>query len=237
MLSKSVAALRHVHFEDLGNLAPVLKRHGYEITYLDVGVDDLSNLDPVKPDLVVVLGGPIGVYEEDKYLFLREELALLKTRLAGDRPTLGICLGGQLVARALDASVYSMGIKEIGFAPIQLTPDGLRSCLSAFVEDGVVLHWHGDTFNLPERAVCLAHTTACANQAFAYGPKVLGLQFHLEMSLPSFERWLIGHACELAASGCSVSDLRAAAKRHAPALARKAEAFLNRWFQEMGSTP
>ena len=233
MPSMSVVALRHVHFEDLGNFAPVLKRHGYRITYHDVGVGTLSSFDPLKPDLLVVLGGPISVYEEDKYPFLREELTLLATRLAGDRPTLGVCLGSQLIARALGARVYPIGIKEIGFAPIRLTPEGLRSCLSTFAEDGMVLHWHGDTFDLPERAIRLACTDICVNQAFAYGPKVLGLQFHPEVLLPGFERWLIGHACELAAAGQSVPELRAAAKRYAPVLARKAEALLDHWFGEI----
>lgn len=237
MFSMSAIALRHIYFEDLGNLAPVLKRHGYDIIYLDVGVDNLSSIDSVKPDLLIVLGGPIGVYEADKYPFLHEELALLETRLDGGRPILGICLGSQLIAKALGARVYSTEIKEIGFAPIQLTPDGLRSCLSTFAEDGIVLHWHGDTFDLPEYAVRLASTDKCVNQAFAYGPKVLGLQFHVEVSLSGFERWLIGHAYELAAAGCSVPDLRAAAKRYVPALACKAEAFLDRWLSEITSTP
>jgi len=226
----SAIALRHVHFEDLGNLAPVLEHRGYEITYLDVGVHDLSSLDSVKPDLLIVLGGPVGVYEVDKYPFLGEELVVLEKRLAKARPIIGICLGSQLIARALGARVYPMGAKEIGFAPIQLTPAGLQSCLSIFTEEAMVLHWHGDTFDLPREAVCLASTGICANQAFAYGPRVLGLQFHVEVPLCSFERWLIGHASELASAGCSVPDLRAAAKRHTPALASKAKAFLDRWF-------
>jgi GMP synthase (glutamine-hydrolysing) len=201
--------------------------------YLDIGVEDLSGVDPIRPDLLVVLGGPVGVYEADKYPFLREERVLLEKRLAADRPILGICLGSQLIAHALGARVYPMGAKEIGFAPIQLTPAGLQSCLSIFAEEGMVLHWHGDTFDLPERAVRLASSDLCANQAFAYGPKVLGLQFHIEVPLSVFEHWLIGHACELDAAGRSVSDLRAAARQHVPALARKAGACLDCWFGDI----
>jgi GMP synthase (glutamine-hydrolysing) len=170
--SKSATALRHVHFEDIGSFAAVLEGCGYGLTYCDIGIDSLRGLDPLATDLFVVLGAPIGVYEEQKYPFLREELALLTRRLAANRPTLGICLGSQLIARALGARVYPMGFKEIGFAPIKLTTEGLRSCLSPFAEDGEVLHWHGDTFDLPDGAVHLAYTENCANQAFAYGPNI-----------------------------------------------------------------
>jgi GMP synthase (glutamine-hydrolysing) len=122
-----------------------------------------------------------------------------------------------------------MGFKEIGFAPIKLTTEGFRSCLSPFAEDSVVLHWHGDTFDLPDGAVHLAYTENCANQAFAYGPNILALQFHPEVSTSHFERWLIGHACELAGAGVSVADLRTGVQLHAPAIAAKADDFLERW--------
>lgn len=233
--SKSVVALRHVHFEDLGHFAPILERHGYGLTYCDVGIDALKDLDPLGADLLIVLGGPIGAYEEEQYPFLYEELALLKSRLAANRPTFGICLGSQLIARALGARIYPMGVKEIGFSQIRLTPEGMCSCLSAFAEDGTVLHWHGDTFDLPAGAVHLAYTETCANQAFAYGPNILGLQFHAEIAASHFERWLIGHAYELAVAGISVADLRAAAQRHSPVQARKAETLLERWLGSMSN--
>ena len=95
----------------------------------------------------------------------------------------------------------------------------------------MVLHWHGDTFDLPTKAVRLAYTETCHNQAFAYGPNILGLQFHVEMSATHFERWLIGHASELAGAGVSVTDLRAAAQRHALMLARNADDLLDRWLK------
>jgi len=229
MTSKSVVALRHIHFEDLGHFSPALKRKGYGLTYYDIGIDHLEKLDPLAADLLIVLGGPIGAYEEQQYPFIHEELAFLTRRLAANRPTLGICLGSQLIARALGARVYPMGIKEIGFSPISLTTEGMHSCLFPFARDGTVLHWHGDTFELPHGATHLASTEICPNQAFAYGPNVLGLQFHAEVSARHFERWLIGHACELAGAGVSIADLRASALHHAPMMAVKAEALLDRW--------
>jgi GMP synthase (glutamine-hydrolysing) len=228
-ISKSVTAFRHVHFEDLGSFSAALEGCGYGVTYCDIGVDPLEHLDPLATDLLVVLGGPIGVYEEEQYPFLRDELALITRRLAANRPTLGICLGSQLIARALGAQVYPMGFKEIGFAPIKLTAEGFHSCLSRFAEDSVVLHWHGDTFDLPDGAMRLAYTENCANQAFAYGPNILALQFHPEVSTSHFERWLIGHACELAEAGVSVANLRAGVQLYAPAIAAKTDAYLKRW--------
>jgi GMP synthase (glutamine-hydrolysing) len=236
MTSKSIVALRHVHFEDVGHFAPVLKRQGYGLTYYDIGIKPLKSLDPLAADLLIVLGGPIGVYEEEQYPFVREELAFLTMRLAANRPTLGICLGCQLIARALGARVYPMGVKEIGFSPIQLSPEGMRSCLSVLAEDGTVLHWHGDTFDLPPGTVNLAYTKTCPNQAFAYGRNVLGLQFHLEISAAHFERWLIGHACELAVASVSVADLRAAAQRNSHIRIRKAESVLERWLGSIRDT-
>lgn len=227
----STTVLRHVPFEDLGAFAPVLERRGGTHHVYDIGVDALGTLDPTGPDLLIVLGGPIGVYEEEIYPFLAEETALIARRIEADRPTLGICLGAQLIASALGARVYPSGAKEIGFAPITLTEAGRASCLASFADDPVTLHWHGDTFDLPAGAMLLASTHACTNQAFALGPNVIGFQFHPEAGGPGFERWLIGHAVELSAAGIDVPRLRADAARHGAGLARKAEAVLTRWLE------
>jgi GMP synthase (glutamine-hydrolysing) len=229
MASKSAVAFRHVSFEDLGHFVPALERHGYSLAYCDIGIEPVKSSDPLAPDLLIVLGGPFGAYEERQYPFLEEELAFLSSRLAADRPTLGICLGSQLIARALGARAYPMGIKEIGFSTVRLTPTGMQSCLSSLATDSIVLHWHGDTFDLPDGATHLAYTEICPNQAFACGPNILGLQFHLEISASNFERWLIGHARELAVANISVADLRIAARHYSPTLARKAEEVIDRW--------
>ena len=100
---KTAIAIRHVCFEDLGTLAPLLRDAGYDVSYLDVDSGALAPFDLLSPDLVVVLGGPVGVYQTDEYPFLLDEIRLLKARLAADRPTLGLCLGSQLIAAALGA--------------------------------------------------------------------------------------------------------------------------------------
>jgi GMP synthase (glutamine-hydrolysing) len=228
----TAVAIRHVAFEDLGAFAAPIERAGYKVHYYDAGRDALWTLEPVKTELVIVLGGPIGAYEDDTYPFLREELDLLEERLAAGRPTLGICLGAQLMAHALGARVYPGSAKEIGFAPLTLTDAGRASCLRGFDEQPV-LHWHGDTFDLPDGAVRLAETAACENQAFALGPNALGVQFHPEAGGEGFERWLIGHAHELAHERIDVPRLRAEHDMLKGALQGRAEACIAEWLAHL----
>jgi GMP synthase (glutamine-hydrolysing) len=225
----STTVIRHVPFEDLGAFAPVLERRGAALDMCDIGLDDLGAVDPLGPDLLIVLGGPIGVYEEERYPFLVEEISLLARRIAANRPTLGICLGAQLIAKAAGAKVYPSGQNEIGFAPITLTNAGRGSCLAPFANESTTLHWHGDTFDLPGEATLLASTNACTNQAFMLGQNIIGFQFHPEAGGPGFERWLVGHTVELSATGVDVRKLRKDAARLAPELGRKAERVLTAW--------
>ena len=212
---KTLLALRHVAFEDLGAFAAPLRAAGYVVRYCDIGLETPSG----DFDMLAVLGGPIGAYEDDLYPVLKIELALIEACLKDRKPVLGLCLGAQLMARALGARVYPGPAKEIGWKKVTLSQEG-RKRLAPL--DGVpVLHWHGDTFDLPDGAIRLASTDICAEQAFAFGHHGLAFQFHPEVQARGFERWLIGHAGEIAATpGVSVPALRAdAAKYAAPASA------------------
>jgi GMP synthase (glutamine-hydrolysing) len=227
-----VVALSHVPFEDLGSLAAVLAERGCAVHSVEACTADLQQLDPLAPDLLVVLGGPIGVNETDRYPFLGTELELIRRRLQSRLPTLGICLGAQLMAAALGAAVYpGKNGKEIGWAPLSAGTDA-ASCpaMAQLLAPGIqVLHWHGDTFDLPAGAAHLAASGRYANQAFAVGQHALGLQFHPEVQPAALERWYVGHACELSAAQICVPQLRAAAARHAPALQAAARRFWHRW--------
>lgn len=224
---KTALAFQHVGFEDLDAFSAPLERYGYAITYVDAfGADTkLAN----ESDLLIVLGGPIGVCDDKHYPFLRSELALIEQRLVAARPMIGICLGAQLIAHAAGARVYPSGHKEIGFAPISLTPEGEQSCLRPFSLDPMTLHWHGDTFDLPRGAVRLASTPRCENQAFAIGEAVIGFQFHPEVSGRRIEHWLVGHAVELAQAGIDIPQIRRDAVGLAEGLEHKAAQVVEHW--------
>jgi GMP synthase (glutamine-hydrolysing) len=227
-MTRTAVAIRHVEFEDLGLLAALLADHGFTTSYLDVPTDDRAWRGARDADLLVVLGGPIGVADTDAYPFLRTELELVGDRLASDRPTLGICLGAQLLAVAAGGSVRPGTEAEIGYAPVTLTAAARGSVLKPL--GGVpVLHWHGDVISTPPELPPLASTPLCENQAFAPSPNVLGLQFHLEAESAALERWLIGHAYELSTRDVSVTGLREDASAHAAEPASRARQVFDAW--------
>jgi GMP synthase (glutamine-hydrolysing) len=231
---QQATVLRHVAFEDLGLLAPALTRAGWDYEILEAATADLTQKMIAGADLLVVLGGPIGVGDIGDYPFLGHEIALIEKRLAANRPTLGICLGSQLMAAALGARVYSGSIKEIGWAPLQLTDDGRASCLAPLGEpDATVLHWHGDTFDLPAGTTRLASTPAYANQAFAFGNNALALQFHVEVDPARLEEWYVGHTVELGAAKISVPALRSATAQVAPRIPTQADRIFAHWLREL----
>lgn len=226
---REAVVIRHVAFEDLAAFADPIEQAGYAIRYRDAGIDDLTPEQAGGADLLVVLGGPISADQDDLYPFLRAEREALRVRLAAGAPTLGICLGAQLMAAALGARVAPGPGKEIGWAPVALTDRGRAGPLR-HLDHVPVLHWHGDAFDLPPGAERLAATPLCPNQAFALGRNALGFQFHPEADGQGFERWLIGHTVEIAATpGASVPALRADARRLGPGAAEAGRRCLAEW--------
>lgn len=230
---KKAIAIRHVHFENLGTLEPLLRERDYEIHYRDAGVHELGLPDLDAPELLVVLGAPIGASDENIYPFLRHELKLIERQLKEKQPLLGICLGAQLLARVMGASVAPMGHKEIGFAPVALTAAGQHSPLACLSADTSVLHWHGDQFTTPNGAENLASTPLCPNQAFSVGNFTLGLQFHLEADWNRIESWLIGHSAELSQARIDPCLLRAQAKTHGKRLSAASQIAFGGWLDRI----
>jgi len=186
-----IAVVQHVAHEILGTFHPLLKDAGFRIRYVNYGRGPHTPLDVKRYDALVILGGPMGVYEADAHPHLKEEIAWIQEAIALDKPVLGICLGAQLIAAALGAMVKPSGTREIGWHDIDLTPDGVRDpVLGRFQAREKVFQWHGDTYELPPGAVHLATSPTCTQQAFRFGDRVYGLQFHLEVDKPQIERWL-----------------------------------------------
>ncbi len=176
--------LQHVPFEGLGSMEEWLVGQGHELrcTRLWAG-DQLPALDDFSA--LIVMGGPMGIYDYDEYSWLKDEKTFLQDVVEKKIPVLGICLGAQLLADVLGADVTANPEKEIGWFPVRRTADVPPSLQPVLPEEFVVFHWHGDTFSLPPHAVSLYSSTACKNQAFLYKKHVIGLQFHLETTANS----------------------------------------------------
>lgn len=225
---KTALAVRHVHFEHLGALEPLLGAAGYVVRYLEAPTATWR--DHERPDLLVLLGGPISVNDSVDYPFLVDELAFVKQHLQEGRATLGLCLGAQLMARALGSRVYPMGHKEVGWSALTPTPAGsLHPLRHLLFESLPVLHFHGETFDLPERAELLASTVLCQHQAFSLGARGLGLQFHPEVTAEQLESWWVGHTGELAQLGLSIPELRRQSTELAARLSAPLAVFFNEW--------
>ncbi len=206
-------------------MADVLRQRGVELEIIDAAI---GNFEPARDsDLVIVLGGPISANDAKRFPFLADERELIEHRLGRALPTLGICLGAQLMAQALGARVYPMAHKEIGFSALRLTEAGRAHALGAVTTP--VLHWHSETFDLPSGALRLASTDLCREQAFSFEAHSLALQFHLEVRARELERWLVGHIVELEVAGVDLEALRSQAKQWSDALEKEAHRMLNAW--------
>lgn len=187
-----VHVLQHVSFEGLGSIAPWLEARNAEISYsrfFEPAPPQLPSLDDT--DLVIALGGPMSVNDERSYPWLAPEKSFLRRTMGRHVPLLGICLGAQLIASALGASVRPNPEREIGWFSIH-SVDSDRPAFR-FPANARVFHWHGETFDLPEGAIHLARSAACEHQAFQIGANVIGLQFHLETTSETLDT-LIRHS-------------------------------------------
>ncbi len=237
----SVLIVRNWPPAGIFSLARPLAARGLEIVDVVAPEADWGAIDPLEADVAVILGGPQSVYQEQEFPYIPPQIALAERRLAAGRATVGVCLGAQVLVRALGARVYQGEAEEIGWGPITLTEAGEASALAPLGADGLELvHWHRDTFDVPEGAVRLAETPLYANQAFAYGGHGLALQFHPEATVEAVACWT-EDMDEAGPSGpyrrVDPSALREGARQHAAILEQRAVAFFDRWLDEALGEP
>ena len=202
----SISVLQHVPFEGPGHIAAWAAVRGYQLGVCRIFEGDLLP-DLRSIDMVVVMGGPMNIYEEDRFPWLAEEKRFLKEAISAGKIVVGICLGAQLIADALGSRVYAHTQREIGWYPV--LPIGSRD-KNMFVDlagaEFMAFHWHGDTFDVPPAALQLARSRGCEQQAFIFGDRVLGLQFHLESTAQSIAD-LLAHCSADMIPGPFVQDV------------------------------
>lgn len=226
---KSALIIRHVPYEGVAGYRAPIEEAGYVVDRIDVTDPAFPTLDLSEPDLLIMMGGPMGVYEQDQYPWIACQLRRLALRLEKDRPTLGVCFGAQMMAAALGARVYAGPRKEVGFHPVQILDAGRDSALRHL--DGVpILHWHGDTFDLPDGVELLASSHVYDHQAFRRGSNILALQFHAEMGQdPRFDAWISEWPESVIEAGGDERSLRDAHDRLGPGAVAAGRAVIREW--------
>lgn len=216
--------LRHMYSGSLFTIEEWFQKKGIDFTYAEGFSTDLSAIDALKPDILVVLGGAMGVYEKHLYPWLDHEIEIIRKRVKADRPTLGICLGAQLMAASQGFDVYKgkQG-REFGFLPVKATTEGLDSPIRHF--DGSktrVLHMHGDTFDLPKNATLLASSDLYQNQAYRIGKNCFAVQFHPEFNHIGLENTLVEDHGYI-----DPVKMRGDGEKYLPAMVRQTNLFLD----------
>lgn len=197
--------LQHVPFEGLGSIADWAASRGHEVCVTRLFAGDPL---PEEFDGLIVLGGPMSIHDVTEFPWLKQEREFLRALSFGRRPVLGICLGAQLLADALGARVFPNFEAEIGWHPIDKSPEAKAATVGVALPDELeVFHWHGETFDIPSGAVALAMSEATANQGFSFQDRLVGLQFHLEAT-PDWARALIEHCGNGLVEGPFIQDAR-----------------------------
>ncbi|OGQ51990.1 MAG: hypothetical protein A3J24_12560 [Deltaproteobacteria bacterium RIFCSPLOWO2_02_FULL_53_8] len=227
-----ILVIQHVESEGLGIISSLLNVTGHTVDIVRVFKGDGVPRNILGYRGLIVLGGPMGVYEQETYPFLGAEIALIESALKADVPMLGICLGAQLLARAAGAKVYKGGAKEIGWYKVRQTPAGAAErLLLGFPEEYTVFQWHGDTFDVPSGAVNLASSALFPNQFIKVGSCAYGIQFHLEVTEPMVAQWLKLNAAEVVAAGIDVGAVIEQTPLNIPAIHRLGRSMLTRFLR------
>ncbi len=219
MNAAPVLILQHIEIETPGIIADALTEAKLtpQIIHSYAGEPIPASMDGA--DGLIVLGGPMGVYDHPQFPFLKQEMRLIEDALRAEKPVLGICLGSQLLAAALGAPVYKGKQKEIGWYSVTLTKEAASDPLLAGMPTSfTACHWHGDVFDLPRGAVSLASSALTQHQAFRYGKNAYGFLFHMEITEPMLRTWVAAFADELRAAGLDGTQILTHATHHLPPL-------------------
>lgn len=227
---RTVLVLQHAACETLGTIADTLRRASVRTTCIRTFAGDSIPAHMGEAVGLILMGGPMGVYEQDQYPFLADEIRLIERALAEGKPILGVCLGSQLLAAALGARVRKGPQKEIGWFPVTLTEAARADALFADVPPSfIAYHWHGDVFDCPSGAVSLARSELTECQAFRYGANAYGLLFHLEVTAPLIAEMVRTFAAELHEAGLSGEEILRRATQHLPELERIGQTVFHAW--------
>lgn len=225
-----IIAFQHICIETMGLIAECLIDAGHRFEYVRLfdgepvpkAVDDI--------DGIVIMGGPMGVYDSDRYRFLRNELQLIEMAIKESKPILGVCLGSQLIASALGSQVRKGDRKEIGWQPVSLNDSASEDCLWQNIPDTfMAYHWHGDVFDLPKGSVGLAFSKSAPCQAFRYGKKVYGILFHMEVDNVIVSRMVNQFRGELIGEGLDKKRIKQDTETYLPALKRIGREVFKGW--------
>ncbi len=233
---REALVFQHADHITLGNFEPVLREYGYDIRIIDVTAESILAIDPTAAELLIVLGGEMGVYEASEHPHLVEEMRFIRARIDAKKPMFGVCLGAQLMAGSLGGRNYKGDKPDLGYQDIQLTEAGYASPLRHVAGVGM-LEWHGDHFTLPDEATLLGSSVAYPNEAFAIGDFALAVQFHPEVTAAMHEAWTLNSSDQFAEEGIDAQEWRALGREKQPAMQAASRAMLSEWLDGLQKTP
>jgi len=234
---KSILVIQHVEYEGLGIIEEILQKRGFEFELI---ISTKNNIPKSARNYsaIIIMGGPMGVYEQSLYPFISDEIRLIKNCFDENIPVLGVCLGAQLVASAAGAKVYKGNQKEIGWYNLKLTEEGKSDFLfRGLPEEFPVFQWHGDTFDIPDNCTNLASSDLFPNQIIKVGENVYGLQFHLEVTEEMIKNWIMINDEELKSvkSYINIEDLSKHTRTYIDRLNQYGQIVFNRFFDQIQS--
>lgn len=231
-----ILVLQHAECESLGTIEWALKDKGLRARYIRPFAKEPIPAKINGAKGLIVMGGPMGVYEQEQYPYLRDELRLIERTVVAKKPVLGVCLGSQLLAHALGGEISKRSQKEIGWYLVRLTEEATKDPLWSNVpSEFTAFHWHGDVFSLPEGATSFASSALTDHQAFRYGANAYGLLFHLEVTKSLIDSMVKTFRKELEEAGIDSETILQQSREHLPALQAVGAQMFEHWMRMVES--